>query len=200
MTTTWLGRPGPSSQQCEPVVHPVVFGRPHRSGPHPAGSALDVFRQFRDQAWIVNSRSHADEEVVRTLASMAGFVPRLSHRVDSLDLVEELVAAGLGVGLLPSGFGGAHGLTLLSLTDPDVKLRAYAHARTADPSGPPGIGARLVASAEPAAIVPAVNRVEDVEGSERPGWSQALTDRLHGLLADASWSVMAIGVLGLIGW
>ena len=57
--------------------------------------------EFADRDWIVNSRNTADEDVVRTLASLAGFAPRIVHRIDSLELVEDLIDAGLGVGLLP---------------------------------------------------------------------------------------------------
>lgn len=71
-----------------------------------AGSALTVFDQFRDHDWIVNSRNTADEDVVRTVASMAGLRPRIAHRADSLELVQDMVVAGLGVGLLPSAQGG----------------------------------------------------------------------------------------------
>ena len=92
-------------------------------------SSLETFRAWRDAAWIVNSRSTADEQVVRTLASMAGFEPRLSHRADSLELVEELVAAGLGVGLLPAATAAPPGVALLPLVDPAVELRAYAVTR-----------------------------------------------------------------------
>jgi len=93
------------------------------------GSSLETFRAYRDAAWIVNSRSSADEHVVRTLASMAGFEPRLSHRADSLELVEELVAARLGVGLLPVAAVAPSGVALLPLIDPAVELRAYAVTR-----------------------------------------------------------------------
>ena len=47
--------------------------------------------RFRDHDWIVNSRNTADERVVRTLASMAGFEPRVAHRADSLELVQDLI-------------------------------------------------------------------------------------------------------------
>lgn len=40
-----------------------------------------------DQRWAVNSRNTADEAVVRTLASLAGFVPRIAHGIDRLELV-----------------------------------------------------------------------------------------------------------------
>ena len=53
--------------------------------------------------WIVNSRNTADEEVIRIIASLAGFEPRVTQRADSLDLVQDMILAGLGVGLLPAG-------------------------------------------------------------------------------------------------
>ena len=58
--------------------------------------------EYADHDWIVNSRNTADEEAVRTLASLVGFTPRVVHRIDSLELVEDLIDAGRGVGLLPA--------------------------------------------------------------------------------------------------
>ena len=49
------------------------------------GTAPEVFARFRAHDWIGNSRSTADEDVIRTLASMAGFTPRITHRADSLE-------------------------------------------------------------------------------------------------------------------
>jgi DNA-binding transcriptional LysR family regulator len=91
--------------------------------------ALEVMARFRDRGWIVNSRNVADENVVRTLASMAGFTPAITHRADDLDLLAELVLAGLGVGLLPADRAPTPGVELLPLRDPDVVLRAYARMR-----------------------------------------------------------------------
>ena len=67
----------------------------------PAGPA--EIADYADRTWIVNSRNTADEDAVRTLASLAGFVPRIAHEIDSLELVEDLIIAGYGVGLLPIG-------------------------------------------------------------------------------------------------
>ncbi len=94
----------------------------------PAG-ALATFTHFRDHPWVVNSRNTADEDVVRTVASMAGFEPRIAHQADSLDLVQDLIVAGLGVGLLPADGATRPGVSLLPLTGPDVTLRAYARTR-----------------------------------------------------------------------
>jgi DNA-binding transcriptional LysR family regulator len=89
----------------------------------PAVATVD---RHRDHDWIVNSRNDADERVVAALAAHAGFAPRIVHRVDSLDLIQELVAAGLGVGLLPEEMPTREGVLLLPLRGPDVLLRAFA--------------------------------------------------------------------------
>jgi DNA-binding transcriptional LysR family regulator len=88
-----------------------------------------VFRRFAGAGWIVNSRNVADEQVVRTIASLAGFEPRIAHRADSLELVQDLIIAGLGVGLLPADGRLVGGVRLVALRRPDVALRSYAVTR-----------------------------------------------------------------------
>lgn len=105
--------------------------------PPAAGKATAVLARFRDASWIVNSRNTADEHVVRTLASMAGFEPRVEHHADSLELVQDLIVAGLGVGLLPADQPTLPGVRLLPLTDPDVVLRSYAVTRRGRAGWPP---------------------------------------------------------------
>ena len=79
--------------------------------------------------WIVNSRNTADEEAVRTLGRLAGFEPRISHSIDSLDLVEDLITSGHGVGLLPLERATTPGVRVLPLADPSVVMTAYAVTR-----------------------------------------------------------------------
>ena len=95
------------------------------------------FTAYADHDWIVNSRHTADEEVLRTLASMAGFSPRVVHRIDALELVDDLIAAGLGVALLPRGRTSRRGVTVQPLRDPQVKLRGYAVTRRGRDRWPP---------------------------------------------------------------
>jgi DNA-binding transcriptional LysR family regulator len=95
------------------------------------------FAEYSERDWIVNSRHTADEEVVRTLASMAGFTPRVVHRADSLELVHDLVVAGLGVALLPRGRTTRRGVTVLPLSEPRPRLRAYAVTRRGRDQWPP---------------------------------------------------------------
>jgi DNA-binding transcriptional LysR family regulator len=103
----------------------------------PATDPHTSLTAYADHDWIVNSRHTADEEVLRTLASMAGFAPRVTHRIDSLELVEELIVAGLGVALLPLAHGSGAGVTVVPLADPQVRLRAFAVTRRGRDQWPP---------------------------------------------------------------
>ncbi|MEO3759241.1 LysR family transcriptional regulator [Mycobacterium sp. B14F4] len=92
---------------------------------------------YADQTWIVNSRNTADETAVRTLAALAGFTPRIAHQIDSLDLVEDLIVAGYGVGLLPIGRPTSAGVKVLALNAPEAVLTAYAVTRRGRATWPP---------------------------------------------------------------
>ena len=92
---------------------------------------------YADRPWIVNSRNTADEDAVRTLASLAGFSPRIAHQIDSLDLVEDLIVAGYGVGLLPVDRPTHPGVKVLRLSEPKVVLTAYAATRRGRSTWPP---------------------------------------------------------------
>jgi DNA-binding transcriptional LysR family regulator len=100
-------------------------------------TALEVFSEFRDRDWIVNSRNTADDEVIHTVASLAGFQPHVAHRADSLELVQHMIVAGLGVGLLPAAQTAFRGVTLRQLRDPEVTLRSYAVTRRGRSAWPP---------------------------------------------------------------
>lgn len=112
----------------------VPSGSEARGG---SGDAVAVFDAHRDRDWVVNSRNTADEQVVRVLGAMAGFRPHVRHRVDSLELVQDLIRAGLGVGLLPVDQPTTQGVTVLPLVGPSVALRAFAVVRRGRASWPP---------------------------------------------------------------
>lgn len=107
---------------------PWSLGVPEAAAPV-AGTAPEVLAAFRDRDWIGNSRNRADEEVLRLLASMGDFEPRVRHQADSLELVEDLILAGMGVGLLPADREPRAGVALVPLSSPDVRVRAYARTR-----------------------------------------------------------------------
>jgi DNA-binding transcriptional LysR family regulator len=94
-----------------------------------ADASPDVLRRYADADWIVNSRDTADETALLAIAALAGFVPRFTHRADSLELVQDLIVAGLGVGLLPADEPLREGVRRLDLRDPEAELRSYALTR-----------------------------------------------------------------------
>lgn len=103
----------------------------------PSPAKRGHFSTYAGQDWIVNSRNTADEDVLRTLASMAGFSPRILHRIDSLELVEDLIVAGHGIALLPRGRATRRGVRVLPLNDPTVTQRVYAVTRRGREQWPP---------------------------------------------------------------
>jgi DNA-binding transcriptional LysR family regulator len=103
----------------------------------PSSERRAPFAAYADRHWVVNSRHTADEEVLRTLASRAGFTPQVVHRIDSLELVDDLIVAGLGVALLPRGRSSRRGVKVLPINGPQVRLRAYAVTRRGRDRWPP---------------------------------------------------------------
>lgn len=97
----------------------------------------ETLAAFADRDWIVNSRHTADENVLRTLASIAGFTPRVVHRIDSLELVQDLVLAGLGVALMPADIRTRHGVEVVTPPDASARLRAFAVTRRGRDRWPP---------------------------------------------------------------
>jgi DNA-binding transcriptional LysR family regulator len=110
---------------------------PTTSANAPAGDAATILGHYRHHPWIVNSRNTADETVVRAIAAIADYQPHITHRADSLDLVQDLIVAGLGISLLPADQPTRPGITLLGLNDPPVRLRSYAATRRGHNTWPP---------------------------------------------------------------
>jgi DNA-binding transcriptional LysR family regulator len=101
------------------------------------GTAADVVAAFAASDWIVNSRHLADEQVVRTIAALSGFEPRITQRADSLALVQDMITAGLGVGLMPATYPKTTGISLRRLRAPEPRMRAFALTRRDRTNWPP---------------------------------------------------------------
>lgn len=131
----------PASYDPSLKVTPLWQGRwslavPSRSR-RTTGPAAGVIAAFADHDWIVNSRHTADEQVVRTLAALAGFEPNVTQRADSLHLVQEMILAGLGVALMPANHPKAAGMSLRRLRDPEPQIRTHAVTRRGRSAWPP---------------------------------------------------------------
>jgi DNA-binding transcriptional LysR family regulator len=88
----------------------------------PAGAAADL-RSTKDTAWIAGSPGTVCHSVALQLCRSAGFTPQIRHHADDFAAVLALVAAGLGVSLVPE----------LAAADPPAGVQLLplpAHRRT----------------------------------------------------------------------
>jgi DNA-binding transcriptional LysR family regulator len=139
----------PTFQPTRLWAAPWALAVPEQLEPPAGEDAPAVFRRLATAAWIVNSRNTADEHVVRILASLAGFEPEIAHRADSLELVQDLIVAGLGVGLLPADQPPVAGVRIVPLHSPAVALRSYAVTRRGRENRPPlALVARLIGAGD----------------------------------------------------
>jgi DNA-binding transcriptional LysR family regulator len=79
--------------------------------------------------WITNSRGTDDDELLYRVTAAHGAVARVAHRIDSLGLITELVAAGLGVGLMVADGPTHPGVRYIDLDGTAGSRRIYACTR-----------------------------------------------------------------------
>ncbi|GAY18756.1 LysR family transcriptional regulator [Mycobacterium sp. shizuoka-1] len=60
-----------------------------------------TLRELADEPWIGVEGGLMVDDVLRSLATVAGVQPRIVQRVNDFRVVEEMVAAGIGIALLP---------------------------------------------------------------------------------------------------
>jgi DNA-binding transcriptional LysR family regulator len=92
-----------------PAAHPLA----RRPGPL-------ALAELGEEAWIGGAPASAWFRIVRDSCAQAGFAPRVGYASDDAVAVQALVAAGLGVSVVP-GLGVAHRL-------PGVEVRALGSA------------------------------------------------------------------------
>jgi DNA-binding transcriptional LysR family regulator len=66
-----------------------------------AGDDSDELAAHRDAAWIAGLAGTQFAAALEVACAGAGFTPRVVHRADDARLIQALVAAGLGIALLP---------------------------------------------------------------------------------------------------
>jgi DNA-binding transcriptional LysR family regulator len=105
-----------------------------------------------EEGWIVNSRGREDDELIARVAARAGFVPRVRHRADALDVVMTLVGAGLGVALIPASVAPQPGVRLVELGAVAATRRMLVATRPGHAAWPPValITSRVAAHAQAA--------------------------------------------------
>lgn len=91
---------------------------------------------LRDLEWIGNSRDGGDDELAHRLCAIAGWTPRIRHRADTLALLADLVAAGTGVCVLPSGSPEAARVRTVALDVIRTDVRVWTVVRAGTESWP----------------------------------------------------------------
>ena len=183
-------RPDPAVERRELFTEPLLLAVPSR---HRATGASVRLAELAGEAWIVGG---GDTLVaLERAAAGAGFAPRVVAEIGEDALALTLVAAGLGVALLPasaapSPAGGLRFLTVLDgglrrtvvaavrrtrIADPAVRLLLDALAGTGRrvAAAVPGVTAAVAPSAPPPAVpavppVPPVPPVPRAETERRP--------------------------------
>jgi DNA-binding transcriptional LysR family regulator len=97
----------------------------------PAGEHRGLAELLTDPAtgWITNSRAPDDDELIARVGARVGARPRIAHRIDSLDLVVRIVAAGLGVALIAGDGPRTDGARYVDLAGEAGTRRGYARTR-----------------------------------------------------------------------
>jgi DNA-binding transcriptional LysR family regulator len=79
--------------------------------------------------WITNSRGSDDDQLLQRVVVAHGATARVAHRIDSLALIAQLVAAGLGVGLMVADGPTHPGVRYVDLDGAAGSRRIYACTR-----------------------------------------------------------------------
>ena len=109
--------------------NPMMLAVPPDSAvPERLGSPGDL-DGLRDELWIGNSRDPGDDELAARLCALGGWAPRIRHRVDSLELVVDLVLAGQGVSLLPADASGADRVRMVPVSLARAERRMWSVIR-----------------------------------------------------------------------
>ena len=100
------------------LTEPLLLVLPTR---HPAREPVDLAR-LRDAPWIGGLLGTQFADVLEHACRAAGFTPNIVHRADDAEMHHALVAADLGVGLLPSlACTGSDGVRYARIKTPEPR-------------------------------------------------------------------------------
>ncbi|GAA3741895.1 DNA-binding transcriptional LysR family regulator [Spinactinospora alkalitolerans] len=112
-------------------AEPLLLAQPSTASSGGRAMTAERLRELSDASWIANSRGSDEDELVQRMCATAGFAPRIRHRIDNLDVVTSVVAAGRGVGVMPKlAAARRRGVTHTPLGDIGGVRRIYLVSRT----------------------------------------------------------------------
>jgi DNA-binding transcriptional LysR family regulator len=108
---------------------PLVLAIPTSRTPSRTIDSPQRLASIADLPWVVNSRGDDDGELVERVCAAAGVTPDIMHKVDSLALILEFVAADLGIALVPAAVPRRDGVSLEPMSADGPLRRTYAATR-----------------------------------------------------------------------
>ncbi|GAB3717227.1 LysR family transcriptional regulator [Nocardiopsis oceani] len=96
-----LPRKFPGMLTVYPVGTEVLLLSQHSEGADSRTLTRRRLRELADASWITSPYRGDEEALLHRMCADAGFTPKIVHRIDTLELFEELVASGVGVGVVP---------------------------------------------------------------------------------------------------
>ncbi|NUU24743.1 MAG: LysR family transcriptional regulator, partial [Streptomycetaceae bacterium] len=130
-----------NSPQVPPADHPTVMLHPLLDEPvhialpaaHPlaARDVLDLAGDLRTEEWVLTAEGTACHALALQACGQAGFQPRASHYVTDFGAVYAVLAAGLGVAMMPhmSVASAPEGVVIRPLREPAPRRRLLAAVR-----------------------------------------------------------------------
>jgi DNA-binding transcriptional LysR family regulator len=126
---------------------------------------------LRDDPWIGNLPGSPCHFVTMAACAAAGFSPRVRHQIDDWAIIVELVAAGLGVGLIPTLARppARAGIAIRPLSGPPAARNIFAATRRGTEEAP--TVATVLAAMAAAARRPTLNRrARSAKGDPTDQW------------------------------
>ncbi|MEI7779435.1 MAG: LysR family transcriptional regulator [Actinomycetes bacterium] len=119
------------------VALPIELADKHGLN-RPTITAADL-TPFASENWITSSRSSDDDELLSRLGGIAGFAPRIRHRVDSTQVIARMVADGFGLSLMPriARPQRTTGVCYPEIIEPALQRRIFALTRPGTINWPP---------------------------------------------------------------
>ncbi|MFS8098544.1 LysR family transcriptional regulator [Lentzea alba] len=100
---------------------------------HPAAKTSGKLEDLKDERWIASRDGTSGATCLTRLCAAAGFAPKIAFRSNDYEVVQSLVAAGVGVALVPAlGYKALPGTHAMPLRSKPLRRHVHVVHRTAN--------------------------------------------------------------------
>lgn len=125
----------PQTWPEELTVHPLLDETLLLMVPvdHPAAKTSGKIEDLKDERWIASRDGTSGATCLTRLCAAAGFAPKIAFRSNDYEVVQSLVAAGVGVALVPAlGYKALPGTHAMPLRSKPLRRHVHVVHRTAN--------------------------------------------------------------------